>query len=108
MVHAESPGSRRWLTREWLEHALVLHLNCQVEVGAVTQGDHLVGPARHEATDPQGQLQGLAHAGLHGAGGELHAAGLDHIHLRAGRAWSEGLLRVDTEHVSGRSLLSGA
>lgn len=72
------------LTWEGLEHALVLHFNHQIEMGAVAQGDHLTGPTRHEAIDPQGQLQGLAHTCLHLARGELHAAGLGHVYLQMG------------------------
>lgn len=74
------------LTWQWLEHTRALHLHRQVEVGAVAQRDHLVGPAGHEPADPEGQLQGLAHAGLHLARGKLHAAGLDHEDLED-RAW---------------------
>ena len=85
-----APAQQRWFTWEWLEHTLVLHLDSQVKVGAVAQGDHLAGPAGHEATDPQGQLQGLAHTCLHLARGKLHAVGLDHIHLEdRGMAWAQ-------------------
>lgn len=54
-------------------------------MGAVAQGDHLAAPTGHEATDCQGQLQGVTHSSLHLARGKLHAAGLNHIHLEKER-----------------------
>ena len=73
------------LTLQQLKDTMVLILNLQVKVGAVTQHDPL--PSGHLAAlaqqteDPQGQLQHIAHPGLHRTRGEIHCHGLHHIHL---------------------------
>ena len=84
-IHSIDILSIRRLTLQQLKDAVVLVLNLQVKVRAVAQHDplprgHLAAFAQ-QTEDPEGQLQHVAHPGLHWTRGEIHGHGLHHIHL---------------------------
>ena len=68
-----------------MEDAVVLLLDLQVKVGAVTQHDALLLHLTQQAENPEREVQDRAHLGLHGAGGEVHGNRLNNIHLRENR-----------------------
>ena len=98
--------SSQRLTLQQLKDTMVLVLNLQVKVGAVAQHDsllhgHLAALAQ-QAEDAEGQLQHIAHPGLHGTRGEVHGHGLHHIHLEMEE--EEGQCRVEgSQDVDGTS-----